>query len=518
MRDNWSTPNEPQPAITSHAQLLNLFGDAVMVTQTDGRITFWNRAAEQLFGWSAEEALGRLPRELVVPVEFHGVAAEARATAESGQHWRGEFTLQTRNGVRFPARATVSPVLGDAGELVGMIAIAHDVTDEKRAIDDFRHLEEQLLQARKLEAIGRLAGSVAHDFNNTLSVILGYTELLLEEDRWPEVAGQQLQDIHAATEKAMRLTQQLLAFSRHQVLAPKVLNLNDVVTDTERFLRPLIGENIDLRTDLAADLAPVRVDQGQLEQVLMNLVVNARDAMPRGGTLTISTQNIQLGERMVGELPAGVYVRLAVRDTGVGMDTETQARIFEPFFTTKAVGQGTGLGLSTAFGVVKQSGGHIDVISAPGDGSIFNIYLPRADQAADPVVTAPRSPQAPSGSGTILLVEDDAGVRRMTRMILEGSGYVVLEAPSGADALQIARQPAPIDLLLSDLVMPNMSGQQLARELIQLHPETKVLFMSGYAQEEISRQGAAESDNAFIAKPFSPASLARKIHDLVSAP
>lgn len=384
-----------------------------------------------------------------------------------------------------------------------------------------RALEDQLRQSQKMEAVGQLAGGVAHDFNNLLTVIIGYTEMLLGQDGDPDSRRRYLQEVQNAGEQAAALTQQLLAFSRRQVLQPQTLDLNAVVSQIDSLLQRLIGEHIELRTVLDPSLDSVAADPGQLQQVIMNLAVNARDAMPKGGTLTIETANVELVEPYVGlhlgTTPGG-YVLLAVSDTGHGMDKQTQSRIFEPFFTTKEQGKGTGLGLSTVFGIVQQSGGSVQVYSEPGIGTSFKVYLPRnsAPGAVEGEVRESRS--LPIGSETILLVEDDPQVLGLARIALQDGGYRLIEASGGEEALSLALEyPGPIDLLLTDVVMPQMSGRELMERLVNSRPEMKVLFMSGYTDDAIVHDGILSPEVAFIGKPFTPVNLTRKVRATLDA-
>ena len=398
--------------------------------------------------------------------------------------------------------------------------IRHSI-ERKSAARQLLHSDEQLRQAQKLEAIGSLAGGVAHDFNNLLSVILSYSEILALDLKSDDPTRADLCAIHDAGLRAAALTQQLLAFGRQQVLRPKVVNLNEIFTGMEQMLRRVIGEDIELASVASPAICRVTVDPGQMEQVIMNLVINARDAMPGGGKLTVETGEIVLDEAYAAEHPGarpGSHIMLAVSDTGLGMDRATQARIFEPFFTTKESGKGTGLGLATVFGIVRQSGGTIWVYSEPGVGTTFKIYLPTADGA---VVAGAAEPQLDRsllrGFETILLVEDEKRVRHLARTILSRYGYNVLEAQSGGDAFLLCEQySAPIHLLLTDVVMPRMSGPQLAERLAPIRPDMKVLYMSGYTNDAIVRNGILESKISFIQKPITPDALARKVKETLS--
>ena len=499
--------------IQEQAALLDKAADAIIVLGLDDRVRYWNHGAERLYGWTTAEAVGSSVADLHGEGRAAGRCEAERAVLEKGE-WAGELSNVTRAGRDVTVESRWTLVRDDLGEPGAKLIIDTDVTEKKK-------LEAQLAQAQRMEGIGMLAGGVAHDFNNLLTVIIGYSELLMSESRGrPEGAGRELvHEIKKAGERAATLTRQLLAFSRKQVLQPVILNLNSLIAELEKMLRRMIGEDIDLATALAPDLGRVKADPGQIEQVVMNLVVNARDAMPTGGRLTVETRNVELGssyaENHQGVRP-GPYVMLAVSDTGCGMDAATLARIFEPFFTTKEVGKGTGLGLATVYGVVKQSGGHVAVYSEAGRGTAFKIYLPRTVDAARAGASLTGPAAAPRGDETVLLADDDEAIRRIAGIVLESSGYTVLAAQDGDEALQIGRaHPGPIDLLVTNVVMPKMSGRQLAESLAPVHPQMRVLYLSGYTDDAVVRHGVLEAGTAFLQKPFTPGVLARKAREVL---
>ncbi len=470
------------------------------------RIVRWNQALERVTGYEAGAIARMSPLDFVAPEDREAAAAAIQTAFRTG-HCALEAHLRTRAGERVPYFLSGVRLTTERGPHI--LGIAVDISERRR-------LEEQYRQAQKLEAVGQLAGGVAHDFNNLLTIILGASQLLLEQARPGDPVRELLTEIYTAGQRAGALTRQLLAFSRRQVLEPVVLNLNAVVSDTEKMLRRLIGEDVILTTELDPALRPVKADPGQLEQVILNLAVNARDAMPQGGRLTIETRNVVLDEaycRATPDLRPGPYALLAVRDTGTGMAPATKAHMFEPFFTTKGVGKGTGLGLATVHGIVKQSGGHIEVSSEPGDGTHFRIYLPQVGASA--VRPRPGPTALPRGRETVLLAEDEDAVRSLARHVLKACGYTVLEAADGVQALEVAQGHADITLLISDVVMPHLGGRELAERVTALRPGCKVLFTSGYTDDAVVRHGVHEAEVAFLQKPFTPAQLAQKVREVL---
>lgn len=486
--------------------------DMIYTQDLAGYYTSVNKKGEVLTGYSRTESAQLHMRQLVAPEYL------AQSIDNGTRKLRGETTetvyeveLICRDGRRLPVEVS-SRLLYEDGKPVGIQGIARDISERK-------HLEEQLRQSQKMEAIGRLAGGVAHDFNNLLTAILGYSHMLLDGLPVGHPLRREVHEITKAGERAAQLTSQLLAFSRKQVLQMQVLDLNRVVTGIETMLHRVIGEDVALLTRLETPLGAVKADQGQIEQIIMNLAVNARDAMPRGGQLSLETAHCEIEATTPGrdpELHPGAYVTLIVRDTGTGMPRETLEHIFEPFFTTKE--QGTGLGLSTVYGIVKQSGGHITVASTPGQGAAFPIYLPRVE-ATPAVASLPdanvRTPQG--GSETVLLVEDEDAVRELIMRVLTRHGYQTLKASNAEEALQCCAQyDGPIHLLVTDMIMPGMSGRDLAERLQPVRPEMHILYMSGYTADKALRpHGLAVERTPFLQKPFTPRSFTQKVREVL---
>ncbi len=504
---------ERRAAEERYRELFENANDAVLTIDLEWRVTSVNRAGEALLGRDREEIVGRPAIDFVSP-EYRELAAEQSRLKLSGEAVTTDYELEvlTPGGGRVAAEMSTR-LIREGERPVGYHAIIRDVSGRKA-------LEVQLRQAQRLEVVGRLAGGIAHDFNNILTAIDGYNDLLLHSLDPDDARRFDALEVKRAAERAADLTRQLLAFSRLQVLQPQVLDLNDIVRDLESLLRRTLGEDISLETASVATPAFVRADRGQLEQVLLNLVVNARDAMPHGGRIAIETATIALAGSFAEtlELSPGAYIELTVRDTGSGMDEATRAQVFEPFFTTKPSGEGTGLGLATAYGIVRQSGGQIRVESEPGRGSSFHVLLPAAPAGEEVPAGLRERGDSENGSETLLLVEDEDMVRRLARLTLERRGYRVLEAAGGDEALRLAAEfDEPIHLLLTDVVMPGMNGRALAEHLQAKRPETRVLFMSGYPDDAIVRYGISEADVAFLEKPFSSGDLAEKVREVLDA-
>jgi PAS domain S-box-containing protein len=487
---------------------------AVVEWDTQLRITAWSPAAERVFGFSREEALGQGASFIVPPALREHVQRIGQELLTQKGGTRSTNENLTKDGRIISCEWYNTPLADDSGKVLGVASLVQDVTERVA-------LEERLRQSQKMEAVGRLAGGVAHDFNNLLTIIMGYGHILTEGlepgSRLYEATAQ----IRAAADRAAGITRQLLAFSRKQVLSPRVIDLNDIMLNLDTMLRRLIGEDVQVITVPARNLGSVKADPGQIEQVIMNLALNSRDAMPNGGKLTLETANAELDGSYARDhqpVDSGRYVMLAVSDTGLGMDPETQARIFEPFFTTKDVGKGTGLGLATVYGIVKQSGGYIWVYSEPGRGTTFKIYLPRVDQPAETVGGEKKSPGITRGNETILLVEDDPQLRQLATSVLGHYGYKVLTAPGPEEGLEICRSNhRDLRLLVTDVIMPGMNGRKLAEEVVRLCPGVKVLYISGYTSNAIVHYGVLDPGLWFLPKPFSLANLVAKVREVLDA-
>ena len=495
---------------------LRLFGrilesstDAVAILTPEGLFSEQNAAHQALTEYSIEELRGHTPAVLVGDAHFQ----EHWEAVLAGSRWEQESRIRTKSGREKTVEASVFAIHGEAGQVLCLVAIVRDVSERHR-------LQEQLQQAVKMEAVGRLAGGVAHDFNNLLNVIIGYSELMLERrNNSAEFLERGAREIRKAADRAAGLTRQLLAFSRQQVLEPRILDLHEVIAEMKDLLRRMLGEDVELALTSAESLGRVRADPGQIGQVIMNLAANSRDAMPHGGRFVIETSNFEVGQSFSAEhadMPPGPYVVLSVADTGSGMTPETCSHIFEPFYTTKEKGRGTGLGLATVYGIVKQSGGYIWVDSRLNQGTAFSIYLPRVEALPEPgqPVAAPAGNF--QGSETLLVVEDEEGVRVLVRDFLRMNGYTVLEAPHGEEALRVAGQHAGnISLMITDVIMPGMNGRELAERMAVLRPAMKVLYISGYAESTVYRKGVLEPGAQFLQKPFGPPDLGRKVRDVL---
>jgi two-component system cell cycle sensor histidine kinase/response regulator CckA len=492
---------------------LEAAANAILITDSEGRIVWANSAFTTLTGYSREEILGKNPRVLKSGEQPKNYYAEMWSTISSGQVWQGEIINRRKDGTIYTEDMTITPLAANAGHQTNKyyIAIKQDVTER-------RTLQKQLQQAQKMEAVGRLAGGVAHDFNNMLGVISGYSELLKLQGNLDEKALHYSEEIHVAAKRAASLTQQLLAFSRKQIIQPRVVELNDLVKNLGNMLRRLIGDDIELALKFSCSDSRVKVDPGQIEQVIMNLAVNSRDAMPEGGKLTIESSMCDLDESYaIHHKPVipGRYIQLSISDTGTGMDQNTMSHIFEPFFTTKELGRGTGLGLSIVYGIVKQSGGYIWAYSELGNGTTFRLYFPfRATPAARPIIQP--LIESTRGSETILLVEDDANLRSLIIEFLGGLGYNVIQCENGTAALAFtSKQAAPIHGLITDIMMPGMDGRELADRLITRFPELKVLYISGYTHDSSVQTRTLYEGEAFMQKPFSLSDLSRTLRSVL---
>lgn len=493
--------------------------DAIVSTNLRGTVTAANAAAYRLAGARAADLVGQPLRDLLAG-EAAAIGLEHFRAAREGATRQFVIQVDGPDGSPRWLECTCKGVL-DGGEIVGVLFVGRDVTQAKEDESALLRSEDQLIQAQKMEAVGQLAGGLAHDFNNIISVITGYCEFLRIDLGPDDPKTADVKEIQTAAESAASLTRQLLAFSRKQVLQPKIVNVNDRVTQLEQMLRRLLGARIEIRMKLDPDLHLVKADPGQLDQVVMNLAVNARDAMPDGGVLTLETENVVLDDehsRTHAGVRSGPHVALCIRDTGMGMDAETRAKIFEPFFSTKAPGLGTGLGLSMVDGIVRQSGGHIWVYSAPAMGTVFKMYFPATEESSLPPAEPVIAVEEMHGTETVLVVDDSDALRPVVMRILRYYGYSVLEARSGEEAARIAEDASvPVHLLLTDIVMPGMSGPALARQLVRWHPTLRVLFMSGYAENAMVHEGLQQRNAGFIEKPFSPETLAREVRRALDA-
>ena len=508
-----------------YATTLSSIGDGVIATDRDGRVTFLNPIAERLTGWSLAEAAGQ-PLSVIFRIrdEHTGEPIEnpaARVMREGGIATMVNNTLLAhRDGSDIPIEDGASPILDDQGVNDGAVLVFRDIRERRRQQQEKARLDEKIRESSKMEAIGRLAGGVAHDFNNLLTVINGHTDMLLTGKTSAHPEWDSLTAILDAGERAARLTEQLLAFSRRSMIEPKSLDLNEIVNSLLRMLRRLIGKSVEVRQSLQPGLDRIMADQGQVEQILMNMAVNARDAI-RGeyGNLNISTANFALNDEdpiNFPDLKPGRYVQLTVADDGCGMPPEVRGKIFEPFFTTKGVGQGTGLGLAVVHGIIKQGGGHVGVQSEVGKGTTFRLLFPSSPVTVSPSVAVPQMPS--NGNETVLLAEDEEQVRNIARIALQVKGYTVLSALDPADAIRLAESHAgPIQLLITDMVMPDMGGRVLAAAVRVSRPDIRVLYMSGYTDEAIFQEGKAHPYDAFLQKPFSPLVLARKTREVLDA-
>ena len=497
--------------------------DAIYVKDRECRMLLVNSAACRLTGKSAEEMLGRDDAAIFAPQAAQAGMEHDRALMAGRITETREEELVLACGQRITVLTTEGPVLDDRGEVIGLFGISRDITGRKRAEGEKARLQEQLQHSQKMETIGRLAGGVAHDFNNLLTVIIGYSEMLLAQLTSGDPMYDSMAEIRKAGERAAVLSRQLLVLSRKQIVPSKVLDVNDVVVDITGMLVRVIGEDIRLETDLSPSLGRVRADAGQLQQVLMNLAVNARDAMPSGGCLLIRTENVELDESYAqqhSEVKPGAYVLIEVSDSGIEMDESVKAHLFEPFFTTKRPDEGTGLGLATVYSIVKQSGGSIWTCSEPGEGTTFKIFLPTVEEEITPEQGEPRAaPAQLRGTEVILVVDDREDVRKMIRAVLANFGYHVLEAGTPGEALLVAeRHPGPIHLALTDVIMPGMQGRELADRLKNLRPRMKILFTSGYSEPFMTQRGIMDVDASYLAKPFSPEILATRVRQALGTP
>jgi PAS domain S-box-containing protein len=493
---------------------LEAAANTIVITDPNGTILWVNQAFTDLTGYGREESIGQNPRILKSWEHDHPFYQNLWSTIQSGRVWRGELKNRKKDGSLYDEEMTITPVRSASGEITNFIAIKQDVSEKKK-------LEAQYRQAQKMEAVGRLAGGIAHDFNNILNVIIGFSELSLEKLEPAHPVAVYVRNIKSAADRAASLVKQLLTFSRQQVVYPRIIDLNVLVKDLEDMLQRLVGEDVSIVLNETTPLGSIKADIGQLEQVLMNLVVNARDAMADGGQIVIETRDVDLDESYQREhepVQPGHYVMLSVSDTGCGMDEKTKTRIFEPFYTTKEPGKGTGLGLATVYAIVKQSGGYIWAYSEPGTGTTFKLYFPLVSEAPEAFIKPSEYAEIRGGSETILLVEDDKAVRELLVITLRNAGYTVLEEGNAEAAVELAtNQSRKVDLLLSDIVMPSISGSRLITLLRLSRPDLKVILMSGYAPETLARHAPLPHDVAFIEKPFTRGSLLMAIRGVLDS-
>jgi PAS domain S-box-containing protein len=493
------------------------YSDEVIISKTvDGIVIGWNHGAEKLYGYTAEEMIGR-SISVLFPTDHYLEYLQIMKKVRNGEALPFFDTVRRRkNGTLINVSVSIAPIHARDGEVTGASNVTHDITRIKK-------IEAQFIEAQKMEVIGQLAVGVAHDFNNVLAVIMGCSEMITANLGADNPLRKYSEEIRHASDRAAGLTRQLLIFSRKQTMQPVVLDLNDVVKDLDRMLRRLADENIEMAIVPGKQIGRIKADSGYVGQVLMNLVVNARDAMPNGGKLTIATNNAALDENYTrthaGAIP-GDYVMLSVNDTGTGMADEVKAHLFEAFFTTKPLGKGTGLGLATCQTIVQQSGGHIDVDSEVGKGTTFKIYLPCVEQPLDASVRPVTEGPLLRGTETLLFVEDDPSLRRLTSTLLQAQGYTVLQAANGQDGLRVAgeQKGEPLRLVITDVVMPEMGGKVMAEWLTTIYPYLKVLFTSGYTDDAIAQHGVLEPGVAFLPKPYTPAALTRKVREMLDAP
>lgn len=492
---------------------LDIAGVILVALGSDGTVNLINKKGCQVLGYEEEEIIGKYWVDNFIPKEMRKEIRDAfdelmQGTSSIRQY--NENPVLTKKGTKRMVAWHNTLLTNGEGDIIGTLSSGEDITET-------RHLEEQLFQSQKMEAIGRLAGGIAHDFNNLLTAIIGYTDIIAKDAEVKDKHRSYIDEIKKSAERAATLTQQLLAFSRKQIMQPKVLNLNTMLKNTKNMLQRMIGEDITFRLQTKTPIGMIKVDPGKIEQVVINLAVNARDAMPNGGILEVKTKNIFLDHafcEMHNGANPGNYVLFSVHDTGKGIDNETMKHIFEPFFTTKEIGKGTGLGLATVYGIVRQSGGYIDIQSQEGAGTTVAIYLPRVDEVPETVEKHESKVEAGKNE-TILFVEDDDMVRSMVIAVLEQFGYNVIEAENGSEALKLCEQEDGIHLMITDVVMPGTSGPDLVRQISTIQPEMKVLYISGYADDTILHHGVLDENTPFLQKPFTPQKLALKVQELL---